>query len=213
MTALGMTNDGNRIVTASLATNGTAVAAIRTFDIIDPDDDDYNPNDNDLPEFNVGGCVCNEVRVCLTEGVVPGSTIRLCLNTNNDVITFVGLHELEIVEQDLSKFTYRAIHEGKSEFGTEVSVSQSSAFIETPLMSFFSGDHDCKAQGIAILQYDGDRYVRRRILLDGIEGDFSVDVKVEKANEPQPTSSATTLGVFLVSTMSVTWGLLVIVVV
>ena len=51
---------------------------------------------------------------------MQGRVIRLCLNTGTSGITFVGVGELTLVEQDLSKFTYRAIHEGKNEFGASV---------------------------------------------------------------------------------------------
>jgi hypothetical protein len=69
---------------------------------------------------------------------VPGSVIRLCLNTGTSTITFVGVDELALVEQELSKFTYRAIHQGRSEFGTSVEMDGSAAFIETRFMDFFS---------------------------------------------------------------------------
>jgi hypothetical protein len=80
------------------------------------------------------------VKVCLDTGVEPGSIIYLCLNTNTGsdaVVKFVGIEELALVEQDVSRFTYKSIHEGKSEFRTFVDVDGSSmAFIEVPLMFF-----------------------------------------------------------------------------
>ena len=124
VTGLAMTGDGTRLVAASLATNGTDVSTARTFDVINPSDEEYN-DDFTPPEFEINGCVCNEVKVCLDTGVEPGSVIYLCLNTNTGsdaVVSFVGIEELALVEQDVSRFTYRSIHEGKSEFGTFVDV-------------------------------------------------------------------------------------------
>jgi len=204
VTALATSGDGSRLVTASLATNGTDVAAVRTFDVIDPDDEDYDPSYTP-PEFDISGCVCNTVRVCLSGAVVPGSVIRLCLNTGTDNVTFVGINSLALVEQDVSKFTYRAIHEGKFEFGTSVDVDGSAAFIEAPLMTFFSGSFDVVAYGLALLRYNGsDRYVKSRILVDNaLSSGFDVYVKVEKPGEvSQPTSSAISLAVSWVWTMT-----------
>ena len=203
VTGLAMSGDGSRLVAASLATNGTDVAAVRTFDVINPEDDDYDPTYTP-PEFEISGCVCNEVRVCIDRAVVPGSVIRLCLNTGTSTITFVGVDELALVEQDLSKFTYRAIHKGKSEFGTSVEMDGSAAFIETPFMDFFSGKFDVVATGVGLFQHsDTNRYVRGRILLDNaISSDFSIDVKVKEAEINQnPTSSAATQFGLLQSTV------------
>ena len=72
---------------------------------------------------------------------------------------------------------------------------RSAAFIETPLMDFFSGKFDVVAAGVGLFQYgDTHRFARGRILLDSaISSDFSIDVKVKEAEVNQnPTSSAAT---------------------
>jgi hypothetical protein len=214
---LTMTGDGTRLVAASLATNGTDVSTARTFDVIDPSDEEYN-DDFTPPEFEINGCVCNEVKVCLDTGVEPGSIIYLCLNTNTGsdaVVKFVGIEELALVEQDVSRFTYKSIHEGKSEFGTFVDVDGSKAFIQVPLMSFFSGLHDVSAEGVALFQHedsDGGRRLRSRIVLDSnLSSQFSVDVTVVPTKEPDsPTSAAAlTIGSLVTAVMFLLFGLVV----
>mmetsp|Transcript_30598 Transcript_30598/g.55383 ORF Transcript_30598/g.55383 Transcript_30598/m.55383 type:complete len:350 (+) Transcript_30598:493-1542(+) len=212
---LAMTGDGTRLVATSLARNGSDVSTALTFDVIDPSDEEYY-DDFTPPEFEINGRDCNEVKACLDTGVERGSVIYLCLNTNtrsDDVV--VGIEELAFVEQEVSRFTCESIHEGKSEFRTVVDVDGSKAFIEVPLVSFFSGLHDMRAEGIALVQHDdpdGGRSLRSRLVLDSnLSSQFSVDVTVVPTKEPDsPTSAAaSTIGSLVTAVMFLLFGLVV----
>jgi hypothetical protein len=138
------------------------------------------PATNETTDFQITGCVCNEVRVCSDNAVVPGSVLFLCLDTRSEDVNFVGIDQLSLVEQDLSQFTYRSIQGGIPEFGTAVTFKGSACYIQTPLMTFFDGAVPVQATGVALLQFTGEeRYLRTRFLLSQAS-DFGIDVRVEQ---------------------------------
>jgi hypothetical protein len=130
--------------------------------------------------FQITGCVCNEVRVCTDDAVVPGTLLFLCLDTRSNDVSFVGIDQFSLVEQDLAQLTYRSIQGGIPQFGTTVAYNGSACYVQTPLMTFFDGAVPVQATGVALLQFTGEeRYLQTRFLLSQ-RSDFDIDVSIEQ---------------------------------
>jgi hypothetical protein len=112
--------------------------------------------------------ICNEVRVCSDDAVVPGSVLFLCLDTRSKDVNFVGIDQLSLVQG------------GIPQFGTAVKFNGSACYVQTPLMTFFDGTVPMQATGVALLQFSGEeRYLRTRFLLSQ-RSDFDIDVSIEQ---------------------------------
>lgn len=165
-----------------------APAFVPTGGVVDPkDDDDDHDDDGTDPttEFQVTGCICNEVRVCIDHAIAPGNVLFLCLASSSQDVNFVGIDQLSLVKQDGSQFTYHSIRGGVPESGTTVTVEGSACYIETPLMKFFDGAIPVRATGVALLEFSGEE---RRVLLS-TKADFDIDVRIEQRSVTEGDTS------------------------
>lgn len=170
----------------SSSPGGTPTALVSTAPLPNPSTSPTStptavvPATNATTGFQITGCVCNDVRVCTDDAVVPGTLLFLCLDTRSNDVSFVGIDQFSLVEQDLAQFTYRSIQGGIPQFGTTVAFNGSACYVQTPLMTFFDGAVPVQATGVALLQFTGEeRYLQTRFLLSQ-RSDFDIDVSIEQ---------------------------------